>query len=152
SIGSSDHPVPEAARYLVRWPDLPMTRSSPCLRVSGVGFATAVATPSLLVDGGGFAAQHVLLDLAGGGLGKLRHECEAMRNFEVCHPFAREFAELVFGGGAARFQHHERARGFSPLLVGNADNRDFLYGGMAEQNAFHFDRGDVLAAADDYIF
>src|SRR5215469_6668905 len=95
---------------------------------------------SLLVDGGGFAAQYVLLNLAGGGLGKLRHEREAMRNFEVSHPFAREFAELVFGGGAARFQHHESARSFPPLLVRYADDRDFLYGGMTQQDAFDFDR------------
>src|SRR5262245_34062779 len=106
---------------------------------------------SLLVDSRGFAAQHVLLDLAGGGLGKLRHEGEGMRNFEVSHPFARELAEFVFGCRAARFQYHESARGFSPLLVGNTDNRDFLYRGMAQQDAFDFDRGDVLAAADDDI-
>jgi tricorn protease len=97
------------------------------------------------------AAEHVLLDLSGGGFRQLRDERHPVRGLKVGQPVPREGDQLVRRGGRAVAQHHERMRRLAPLLMRQPDDRHLLDSRMAQQHALDLDRGDVLAAADDHV-
>ena len=42
-------------------------------------------------------------------------------------------------------------RRLAPVFVRQSDDRDLLHGGMSQQDAFHFHRRNVFAAADNNI-
>ena len=63
-----------------------------------------------------------------------------------------EFDQFGFRGRGIRLQHHQRLGYFTPLLVGNRNHRGLQHRGMREDGLFEFERGDILAAADDDVF
>src|SRR5438552_15472321 len=90
-------------------------------------------------------AQHVFLDLAGGGR-RHRAEHHLLRNLE-----AREILPApvdVFGlrGLRAGLELDEGARRLAPSLVRPRDDRGELSRRMLVERDLDFDRGDVLAA------
>ncbi len=66
-------------------------------------------------------------------------------------PLAHEVNQLAVGRRRAGLQHDEGLGSLAPLLVLHSHHADLLHGRVAHQHAFHFDRRDVLAAADDHV-
>ena len=54
-------------------------------------------TGLLFVDRGTFSSENVLLNFSRSRFGKLVHDRESLRNLEVRHVGAREFAKFGFG-------------------------------------------------------
>ena len=50
------------------------------------------------------------------------------------------------------FEGDEGAGGFAPFLAGAGDDGGFEDGGVAVEDVFHLDGGDVLATGDDDVF
>ena len=59
--------------------------------------------------------------------------------------------DLVLRRLRAIAQNDECMRRLTPFLVRHTDHGDFLDGRVMQQTAFHLDRGNILAAADDDI-
>ena len=74
-----------------------------------------------------------------------------MRRLEVREVLAYKLNQLAVGGRRARLQHDECVRRLAPRLMLDADDADFLHGGMTHQRPFDLDRRDVLTAADDHV-
>ena len=64
---------------------------------------------------------------------------------------ARKLAQFIFSCHRTISQYYKGVRCFSPTLVRQSNDRDFLYGGVAQQNSLNFDRRNILTAADDHI-
>src|SRR5262245_52424822 len=107
--------------------------------------------PLLAGQVGRAAAQHVLLDLAGRGLGQLGHEAHPVRGLEVRQAAAGERDDLLLARLLPVAEHHERVRRLAPLLVRQPDDRHLHHRRVAQQDALDLQRGDVLAAADDHV-
>ena len=105
-----------------------------------VAMSGSTALLLLLRDGGTAAAQHELLNFSRRGFRQLCQKRHGMRRFEMREPLARKRAQLRFLHRCARLEHDEGMRRFSPLRVGHPHDCGFLYGGMAQQHTFDFNR------------
>src|SRR5437879_13684466 len=74
-----------------------------------------------------------------------------MRRLEMREAVAGEGDELRIGGGGPWLQDDVGIRRLAPFFVRQADDRDLLHSRVAQQNPFHLEAGDVLAAADDHV-
>jgi len=67
------------------------------------------------------------------------------------HALSGKLSQLLFGYARPILEDDKGMRRFTPLFVRHPHHRDFLHGGMGQQNAFHFHGGDILATADDRL-
>ena len=64
---------------------------------------------------------------------------------------AAEGHELLGSGAPIRAQHHQSLDGLPPLLVGYANDRCLGHRRMLVEAVLDLDRGNILAARDDYV-
>src|SRR5690606_39233586 len=98
----------------------------------------------------GALAQHVLLDLAGGGLGDLL-EADLARALEVREALAAMRDELFGAGARIRPQLDEGGRCLAPARIRLRDHAAGEDRRMGVEHVLDLDRGDVLAARDDDV-
>lgn len=78
------------------------------------------------------AAQDVFLQLAGGRLWQLGQEREALRDFEMSEVVAGKLTQLRLVRVGTRPEDDEGMRRFTPFLVRQSDDCDFLHRWMPE--------------------
>src|SRR5688572_15753081 len=112
-----------ASKMATRLSDEAMGGSLCCTR----GVAAIIPCPyALLLRDRRAAAQHILLDLAGGRLRQLVHKAHPLGRLEVGQAVAHKLLQLSLTGRAASLQHHEGVGRLAPLLVGHAHHGGLL--------------------------
>src|SRR5579884_691481 len=109
-----------------------------------------VSVDALLAAGPLPLPQHVFLDLAGRGLGKVS-ELYPLRALEVRDPLAAVGDDLLGRRRPAGPERHERLRHLAPGLVRRGDDRALQDGRVGRDRLLDLDRADVLAARDDDV-
>src|SRR5262249_16951120 len=107
---------------------------------------------SLFVNGGGLAAQNVLLNLAGSSFGEFRYKSKAVRDLEVRHTLPPKAPGVVFRGAGPGLDHHKGPGPLPPLPGGPPHYSALLSRGMPQQDAFPLDQKNIPTAADNYVF
>src|SRR5713226_915864 len=94
-------------------------------------------------------AQHLLVDLPGGCLGKVLDHVPARGHLERSQPFPAVLFHLGEIHGVSQYEHCMDL--FSANLVEAAHDGSSLDPRVLEQHVFDLARVDVLAAADDHV-
>src|SRR4029453_2933792 len=104
------------------------------------------------VPGPFLLAQFELLDLPAARTGQRRHELNRLGRLETgdVFPYVRDQLRLTDLAGV-RGENDERLGALAPLLVGYADHRRFVDGGVRFEGVLHLDGRDVLTAGDDDV-
>ena len=93
-----------------------------------------------------FFAQNFLEDFPRPAFRQGVNKFNGFGNFESRQMLSTMIQDFGFARLAARLQRNDGLGDFSPLLVGNGDNRAFQDGGVLVKDALNFRRGHVLAA------
>src|SRR5712691_6622052 len=110
---------------------------------------TRVASPSTRGARREALAQHLLVDLPGGRLGKLFDQVPTRRHLERSQPLSAVLLDLRQDRPVG--QHDDGVDFLAADLVGAADDRCRLDAGVFEQDVLDLARVDVLAAANDHV-
>src|SRR6202035_5538061 len=110
-----------------------------------------IQTQSLVHYRSAPAPQHEFLNLSGRRLRQFIHEVKRARNLEMRQRGAGKIMQLSLRRGLTGAQNDECVGRFTPFFMRHADHRNLEHGRVAQQRALDFDRGDVLAAADDDV-
>src|ERR1700731_3112824 len=101
----------------------------------------------LPADGAALLSQHVLLNLAGCGLGQFSDEDISARHLEVREVRARKLTQLLGVRLLTAPKNHECVGFFAPFFVGDPDDRHLENRRVLKQHSFDFYRRYVLSAA-----
>src|SRR6266403_3222930 len=74
-----------------------------------------------------------------------------MRSFEMCQILTSKFSQFFFGRRCSLFEYNEGLRSFSPAIVWQTHNRNFLDGWVAKQYALNLYRRNILTATNNHI-
>ena len=110
-----------------------------------------VCSPLLPRDASSARSKYELLHFSGCRLRKLLDESDPLRRLKVRKAVPHVEFEVFLGRFRPLSQDDKGMGRFTPSLMWHADDGYFLYRWVAQQAPFHFDRGDVLSAADNYI-
>src|SRR5690242_15186918 len=102
---------------------------------------------TLLVSGPFLVAQHELLYLPSGGLGKVA-EFDGSGALEVCQSSSTEFDDLCFGRMLAWLECDEGLGSLPPVLIRDGDHRALHDGRMFGNRLLDFNGRNILAAGD----
>src|SRR5271167_1904555 len=100
-----------------------------------------------LVEGAGASlAKNVFLNLARGGLGEFRQECELLRHLKVGEAGTSELSQFGFRYRSVCLQDYEGLWSFTPTLVSKPYDAHLLDRRVTQQRPLHLHRRNVLTA------